>query len=55
MGDLSRVDRTKTPFVAAVVHAPWYNSYDAHRDDYASVAMREAMEVSVLVFVFVFE
>ncbi|KAM3273694.1 hypothetical protein ACQJBY_043095 [Aegilops geniculata] len=41
-GDLAWIDRGRTPFVVALVHAPWYNSNEAHQregDD-----MRDAME-----------
>lgn len=41
-GDLARIDRGKTSFVVALVHAPWYNSNEAHQGD--GDAMRAAME-----------
>ncbi|XP_024515979.1 purple acid phosphatase 18 [Selaginella moellendorffii] len=31
--DLNKVDRSKTPWLIAVVHAPWYNSNAKHRGD----------------------
>ncbi|BAF29188.1 probable purple acid phosphatase 20 [Oryza sativa Japonica Group] len=40
--DLAGVDRAKTAFVVALVHAPWYNSNRAHRGE--GDAMRAAME-----------
>ncbi len=29
--DLARVDRSRTPWLIAVLHAPWYNSNAAHQ------------------------
>ncbi|KAJ7517584.1 hypothetical protein O6H91_21G030200 [Diphasiastrum complanatum] len=40
--DLAKVDRSKTPWLIAVLHAPWYSSNWAHRGDGA--AMMAAME-----------
>ncbi|CAN6325841.1 unnamed protein product [Urochloa humidicola] len=40
--DLAAVDRRKTAFVVALVHAPWYNSNKAHQGE--GDAMRDAME-----------
>ncbi|KAL6870952.1 hypothetical protein ACP4OV_014800 [Aristida adscensionis] len=40
--DLARVDRRRTPWVVAVLHAPWYNTNAAHQGD--GEAMRRAME-----------
>lgn len=40
--DLARVDRTKTPWLIAVIHAPWYSSNTAHQGD--GEAMRKSME-----------
>ncbi|KAL6574983.1 Purple acid phosphatase 22 [Orobanche minor] len=40
--DLASVDRTKTPWVFVLVHAPWYNSNYAHRGEGES--MRKALE-----------
>ncbi|GFP97075.1 probable purple acid phosphatase 20 [Phtheirospermum japonicum] len=42
--DLSRVDRSKTPWLVAVVHAPWYNSNEAHQEEDESIGMKKAME-----------
>jgi len=43
-GDLKSVDRTLTPWVIAVLHAPWYNSNTAHHNEGEEVRMRAAME-----------
>ncbi|TVU50893.1 hypothetical protein EJB05_02288 [Eragrostis curvula] len=40
--DLAAVDRGRTAFVVALVHAPWYNSNEAHQGE--GDAMRAAME-----------
>eukprot|EP01018_Ginkgo_biloba_P012854 Gb_31160 [translate_table: standard] len=40
--DLSRVDRSRTPWLIVVFHAPWYNSNTAHQGD--GDDMMEAME-----------
>ncbi|KAK1389640.1 Purple acid phosphatase [Heracleum sosnowskyi] len=42
--DLSKVDKSTTPWIIAVIHAPWYNSNFAHRGESASVDMKAAME-----------
>ncbi|XP_042478055.1 probable purple acid phosphatase 20 [Macadamia integrifolia] len=42
--DLAKVDRKKTPWLVALVHAPWYNSNTAHQGEYQSYGMRAAME-----------
>ncbi|KAG8376696.1 hypothetical protein BUALT_Bualt09G0090800 [Buddleja alternifolia] len=42
--DLRKVDRTKTPWLVAVVHAPWYNSNHDHQLEYESLGMKEVME-----------
>lgn len=31
--DLEKVDRSKTPWLIAVLHAPWYNSNSAHQGE----------------------
>ncbi|XP_040384547.1 probable purple acid phosphatase 20 [Oryza brachyantha] len=41
-GDLASVDRARAAFVVALVHAPWYNSNEAHRGE--GDGMRAAME-----------
>ncbi|KAG0489008.1 hypothetical protein HPP92_007819 [Vanilla planifolia] len=40
--DLAKVDRARTPWLLAVIHAPWYNSNKAHRGE--GEAMRLALE-----------
>ncbi|XP_061336382.1 purple acid phosphatase 22-like [Gastrolobium bilobum] len=40
--DLANIDRVKTPWVIALLHAPWYNTNDAHKGEGES--MRKAME-----------
>lgn len=40
--DLSRVNKTKTPWIIALFHVPWYNSNAAHRGE--GDDMRAAME-----------
>ena len=42
--DLAKVDRSVTPWIFIVVHCPWYNSNQAHHDEYQTVHMRENME-----------
>lgn len=42
--DLAKVDRTKTPWLIAVLHAPWYNSNTAHQGERESEGMMAAME-----------
>lgn len=39
---LARIDRARTPWVFAVIHAPWYNSNAAHQRE--GEAMRAAVE-----------
>ncbi|CAM0913180.1 unnamed protein product [Alopecurus aequalis] len=41
-GDLARIDRGTASFVLALVHAPWYNSNEAHHGE--GDDMRDAME-----------
>ncbi|KAK2995586.1 hypothetical protein RJ640_000062 [Escallonia rubra] len=40
--ELAKVDRSKTPWIVVILHAPWYNSNSAHRGEGES--MRKAME-----------
>lgn len=40
--DLMGVDRRRTPWVFVLVHAPWYNTNEAHQGEGES--MRQAME-----------
>ncbi|XP_059306068.1 probable purple acid phosphatase 20 [Lycium ferocissimum] len=42
--DLKKVDRTKTPWLVVLLHAPWYNSNTAHQDEYESYGMKNSME-----------
>lgn len=40
--DLDQIDRSQTPWVVVVLHAPWYNSNTEHTNDGAG--MKDAME-----------
>nr|DAD48588.1 TPA_asm: hypothetical protein HUJ06_018525 [Nelumbo nucifera] len=40
--DLAKVDRARTPWIVALLHAPWYNTDSAHQGEGES--MRKAME-----------
>ncbi|XP_010515742.1 PREDICTED: purple acid phosphatase 22-like [Camelina sativa] len=40
--DLAKVDRETTPWVVVLMHAPWYNTNEAHKSD--GEKMRKAME-----------
>lgn len=40
--DLAAVDRTATPWLVVLLHAPWYNTNAAHQGE--GEAMRKAME-----------
>ncbi|KAM0876003.1 hypothetical protein ACQ4PT_036466 [Festuca glaucescens] len=40
--DLAGVDRRRTPWLVALLHAPWYNTNEAHQEEGES--MRAAME-----------
>ncbi|KAJ8483725.1 hypothetical protein OPV22_016210 [Ensete ventricosum] len=40
--DLARLDRARTPWLVALIHAPWYNSNEAHQGE--GEEMRKAME-----------
>lgn len=42
VADLAKVDRTKVKWLIAVIHAPWYNSNEAHQGE--GEDMRKAME-----------
>ncbi|KAL8263352.1 hypothetical protein R6Q59_024701 [Mikania micrantha] len=42
--DLLKVDRSKTPWLVVLIHAPWYNSNYAHQGEIQSVGMMESME-----------
>lgn len=41
-GDLGKVDRSRTPWLIVLIHAPWYNTNLAHKGEGES--MRKAME-----------
>ena len=38
--DLAKVDRSRTPWIIAAFHCPWYNSNDDHRDEFQALAMQ---------------
>ena len=40
--DLRQLDRTVTPWLVAAWHAPWYNSYSSHYQEFE--CMRQDME-----------
>jgi 3',5'-cyclic AMP phosphodiesterase CpdA len=40
--DLARVDRRRTPWLLVLLHAPWYNTNQAHQGE--GERMRAAME-----------
>ncbi|CAK7336214.1 unnamed protein product [Dovyalis caffra] len=40
--DLNQVDRSKTPWLVAAWHPPWYNSYSSHYQEFE--CMRQEME-----------
>ncbi|XP_002528725.3 probable purple acid phosphatase 20 [Ricinus communis] len=42
--DLGKIDRSKTPWVVVLIHAPWYNSNTAHQGESESVDMKKSME-----------
>lgn len=42
--DLGKVDRSKTPWLIGIVHAPWYNTNEAHQGEYESTGMKASME-----------
>lgn len=42
VGDLGKVNRDRTPWVIALLHAPWYNTNSAHQGEGEN--MRKAME-----------
>jgi hypothetical protein len=43
-GDLKKINRGKTPWVVVLIHAPWYNSNEAHQGEAESVNMKTSME-----------
>lgn len=42
--DLAKVDRGRTPWVVVIIHAPWYNSNEAHQGEPESIEMKSSME-----------
>ncbi|KAM5559513.1 putative purple acid phosphatase 20 [Rosa sericea] len=42
--DLAKVDRGRTPWVVVFIHAPWYNSNEAHQGESESIDMKSSME-----------
>lgn len=42
--DLTKVDRAKTPWIVVLIHAPWYNTNNAHQGEPESVNMKRSME-----------
>lgn len=44
VADLKKVDRSKTPWLVVLVHAPWYNTNEAHQGESESIDMKAAME-----------
>ncbi|GER29077.1 purple acid phosphatase [Striga asiatica] len=42
--DLKKVDRSRTPWLVVVMHAPWYNTNTAHQQEYECSGMKASME-----------
>jgi len=42
--DLQKVNRTNTPWVVVLIHAPWYSSNTAHQGEFESTGMKASME-----------
>lgn len=42
--DLGKVDRSNTPWLVVLTHAPWYNTNSAHQGEDESIGMKAAME-----------
>ncbi|XP_024983273.1 probable purple acid phosphatase 20 [Cynara cardunculus var. scolymus] len=42
--DLKKVDRSKTPWLVVLIHAPWYNTNYDHQGEIQSYGMMESME-----------
>lgn len=42
--DLGKVDRKRTPWLVAMLHAPWYNTNSAHQGEHEADGMRDSME-----------
>ncbi|KAH7432007.1 hypothetical protein KP509_07G004100 [Ceratopteris richardii] len=43
--DLAKLDRTSTPWLIAIIHAPWYSSNSKHQGD--GEEMRKSMELTL--------
>lgn len=43
-GDLGKIDRSRTPWTVAIIHAPWYNSNTVHQGEKESDEMKASME-----------
>merc|ERR1711916_15942 len=48
MKDLASVDRSKTPWLIVMYHAPIYNSSHAHHNEKEEVELREVFEAAFL-------
>ncbi|XP_038881275.1 probable purple acid phosphatase 20 [Benincasa hispida] len=44
VADLKKINRSTTPWIVVLLHAPWYNSNTAHQGEKESVDMKAAME-----------
>merc|ERR1719272_2420496 len=44
VSDLATINRTKTPWVAVFLHAPWYNSNSHHHDEKEELGMQALYE-----------
>ncbi|KAI3985078.1 hypothetical protein MKX01_027164 [Papaver californicum] len=42
--DLDKIDRSRTPWVFVLIHAPWYSTNETHQGEHESVGMKKAME-----------
>ncbi|KAB1223590.1 putative purple acid phosphatase 20 [Morella rubra] len=43
-GDLGKIDRSRTPWTVAIIHAPWYNSNTVHQWKKESDETKASME-----------
>ena len=48
------MDRTRTPWLIAGMHAPWYNSNQHHHDEAEETGMRATFEQLFYQYKFVF-